>query len=612
MRVKRFIFLLFSFLLLSRPCAASESHYGILRMDVTAEVAPNGLLTVMERIVFKPGSFKRAGFVRYIPALSRFPDNAWLSRFILHSAMLNGEKFELSQRRMNDRIAVGTRTVGGIPDRDAPFELVVRYSLVRQIAARDDVDELQWSVTGGLERFPIDALSFRVVLPPGATIRERDVRIAASNRSEGGWRVVSSDTVETTRGLGEGESVTVSFGWDKGFVRPSTGGMFDGEWRAAYAGVVFLYIVIFAGAWFTWGRDPRRTLAIPLYSLPERLEPGFIGFIKTLRYDTHLLFADLLQLAMQGQICMKRTESRPLWVLPIHCLEIEKCVESWGEYISPAHRQLLDALFMGDKKSVLLGHKKRGRVLVYAQAFAQRMHDFYKANLPGNMVRPHVWQSNAEILLRCFLLLIPFFCFMRMVETPLADGMRRFGLWIFVVLFPAGWFSVVGIGLRARKKRSRGVVLEGHSKISAVIGILALFGMFCFYLAPIYLEPSPQVNYLAIDPLLIGGAWVVLFIVFVAAVLMPRRTKVGRDLLDQIEGFELYLNTAERGGFDLRHFNKEDTGLRMTSEWHEHILPYAYALGVRIPWASDFAAVLERDYPGKADTPQSFPPQPRQ
>jgi len=76
--------------------------------------------------------------------------------------------------------------------------------------------------------------------------------------------------------------------------------------------------------------------------------------------------------------------------------------------------------------------------------------------------------------------------------------------------------------------------------------------------------------------------------VFVFVRLMKAPTRLGRKLLDEIEGFRLYLDVAEKDELALRNPPEK------TPELFEAYLPYALALGVEQAWAERFVTVFER------------------
>ena len=91
-----------------------------------------------------------------------------------------------------------------------------------------------------------------------------------------------------------------------------------------------------------------------------------------------------------------------------------------------------------------------------------------------------------------------------------------------------------------------------------------------------------------IDTPLIGAISIVIINV-VFAILMRAPTVQGRKLMDQIDGFKMYLDTAEKNRLNI---NGEPP---MTVERFEGILPYAIALGVEKPWSEHFEGELSRN-----------------
>jgi uncharacterized membrane protein len=68
--------------------------------------------------------------------------------------------------------------------------------------------------------------------------------------------------------------------------------------------------------------------------------------------------------------------------------------------------------------------------------------------------------------------------------------------------------------------------------------------------------------------------------------LLKAPTRLGRALLDQIEGFRMFLTTTERDHRDVR------TPPKKTPDMFERSLPYAMALNVEKAWGEQFASAL--------------------
>jgi uncharacterized membrane protein YgcG len=125
-------------------------------------------------------------------------------------------------------------------------------------------------------------------------------------------------------------------------------------------------------------------------------------------------------------------------------------------------------------------------------------------------------------------------------------------------------------------KRNLGWALLG------VIGSVALIVLVA--LSPVALNTPLAMGLLA--------ALVVMNLLF--AFLLPAPTSRGADVFAEIEGFKLYLETAEE-----KRLNMADPlGQRppaMTVELYERFLPYAMALGVEKPWTKQFETSLPRE-----------------
>ncbi len=84
----------------------------------------------------------------------------------------------------------------------------------------------------------------------------------------------------------------------------------------------------------------------------------------------------------------------------------------------------------------------------------------------------------------------------------------------------------------------------------------------------------------------------------VFAFLLPAPTKRGAQISSEIDGFELYLKTAEEKRLNMADPVAMSQGGRapaMTVELYERFLPYAMALGVEKPWTRQFETSLPRE-----------------
>jgi uncharacterized membrane protein YgcG len=128
-----------------------------------------------------------------------------------------------------------------------------------------------------------------------------------------------------------------------------------------------------------------------------------------------------------------------------------------------------------------------------------------------------------------------------------------------------------------------------------------------FHLNGIYLAPAILMSIAAaiIAAFFDGGPalWITYLVVTLGlhglfAFLMRAPTLSGRLVMDRIEGFRMYLDTAEQDRLE------QMRSPRLTPEVFEAFLPYAYALGVENNWCQRFA----RELPQEARQQPSYHP----
>jgi uncharacterized membrane protein len=79
-----------------------------------------------------------------------------------------------------------------------------------------------------------------------------------------------------------------------------------------------------------------------------------------------------------------------------------------------------------------------------------------------------------------------------------------------------------------------------------------------------------------------------------ASYFLPAPTRKGQDIRTEIEGFRLYLKTAEQLQLNAVKVGS-DAPPPMTVERYERFLPYAIALGVEKPWTEHFEGLMPKE-----------------
>ena len=130
---------------------------------------------------------------------------------------------------------------------------------------------------------------------------------------------------------------------------------------------------------------------------------------------------------------------------------------------------------------------------------------------------------------------------------------------------------------KALKKEYRGRLfkLNGLYVLGPIVVSIAAAVIAAFFQG----GPAVWISYLVL----------VLLLHLLFAFLMRAPTPAGRVVMDEIEGFKMYLGTAEQDRLDRMR------SPQMTPERFESFLPYAYALGVENTWCNRFAREMPRE-----------------
>ena len=619
---------LFACLLFLFICAIADAQERILRMDVRVRVEADASLTVTERIAFVAEHVEiRRGLIRDIPIVRRENGRRIAADFKVLSATMDGKTTHYATHRAGNNVEVHLGDDSYLAR--GRHEYVLAYRISDQLIFHDDADELYWNVTGNDWIFPIERATLHVDLPKGAIVVERDAATGVTGDKGSGWRLNRDGSFETTRALSRGEGFTVMVAWPKGFVsEPAKTGIDALIDRFGYDRLLgasaFFVFAWYALIWLVWGRDPKRGVVFPRWSPPDGLEPAYIGYVRRLKFGPDLLLADLIDLAVRGYLTLEPGE---------RSLSLRKAggmgeTKGW-ENLSAPHRMLMEALFLPaasvnrPSTGTLTARRLGGDPSVVGAADAadtkkllKRHPGFYKGAGRLKLVR---WNRGAILagLLSFGPLLI--LCGYTIDTNDLLSYLPFVVLTIFAGLFVKNMLHFIFHIIPRIRRTLRINRKGGRPQESRLAGFVVIFSVF---LASIFLSHIGFVFYRAFGNLAPSGwlqepfslgclAFAVASAVFFSWH-MHARTAEGRALLDKVEGFEMYLKTAERHrleklypasvrGFDLGQMP------RQTPQLFERLLSYAFALGIAETWADAFTAVLEAaDYNPEWQRGRSF------
>lgn len=540
--------------------------------DVTLQ--RDGAVEVLETIeVNAEGNQIQRGIYRDIPVtMQGSSGNKIRLDLSVEAVTRDGSDEPFRVERMGDfrRIWIGNSEVRLKP---GVHRYTIRYSMDRMVRPSADGDELYWNATGNYWDFPILASVARVRLPDGAVIGNLAAYTGIAGSTEQAVTITrESDTTaifRTQRALGPGEGMSFAVSFPQGVVSYPQGTdallQTASDLREVWLPVLAVIILLAYNftAWLRVGRDPPKGTIIPLFHPPRDFSPALTHYVHNWGFAASgwtAMTAAIFNLGVKGLVridnpgktlTVSATGKRPESRLPV------------GE-------QVLFSYF--DQRGAVTFDKENGRDL------ATKRSEFTGALESENR---KIWfNHNFGFAVVSFILSAAMI--LAMVVFDVLEP-----VWLFVAVFAGIFIGVIGTVIFSTLK-SGGLVQRFF--------LLVWVGIFAFNMGGGVLETFSG---LAIDnAALAAGSLVLISVVF--TVLMRAPTIQGRAVMDEIEGFKLYLETAEKNRLNIANEPP------LTVERFERILPYAIALGVEKPWSEHFQAELQRN--AVTDAPQSYSP----
>jgi uncharacterized membrane protein YgcG len=540
----------------------------ILRFFSDVTVERNGDLAVAETIrVQSEQNAIRHGILRDFPTTYTRPDGSRVVvGFTVQSVTLDGAAVHWATEPMANGVRVRIGSADTTVSTGA-HEFIIRYRTTRQIGFFPDYDELYWNATGTGWTFAIDVAETRITLPEAVPFRQAAFYTGPQGAKGQDATIVTRQpgqiVFRTTRALPPRNGLTVAAAWQKGLVAPPSPADQAGWWLqdnlpSAIAGLGLVAIVAFyAFAWSRVGRDPPAGTIIPLFGPPDGMSAAAVRYVERMAFDARCFTAAIIELGVNAHLRLTGSgEGTVLWRV------------DGGKPIGPGERAVESKLFAANPSLTLT---QTNHTTLASATSALR--DSLKRKYDGTLFKDHYGWSGTGLVLTIALLLAVVFAIGTIYDGDRATALN-IGILLPLVPILAGAFLIRAGRRRATSRRSWGAPMMVVG--AALIALFAAGGLAVINTGgrgPLDLLPAVAAYILA--PLvLLGFHW------------LQAPTAAGRAVMDHIEGFRLYLGTAEEDR--LNALNPPDK----TPELFERFLPYAIALDVENRWAERFAAVL--------------------
>ncbi|MEX2128886.1 MAG: DUF2207 domain-containing protein [Xanthobacteraceae bacterium] len=571
----------------------------IHRFDAVVRVAQDGKLHVTETIrVRAEGAEIKRGIYRDFPLT--FEDSGGRVRevtFKLLEVTRDGQHEPFFTRREGESI----RIYAGKEDvflRRGDYTYTFSYETGRQIRWFDGVAELYWNVTGNAWSFPILSATVRVELPGSARPSRWTAYTGPFGARGTEWRgSVNSGgalVAETTQRLGRREGFTVVVQVPEGAVQRPTPAqelwysILDNRgW--VFGGLGFALVLGYYGfAWNAVGRDPKSGTIIPLFHPPKGVSPALASYVRNWGFSGNAwraFTAAALSLAVRGLLLFDERDG------DLTLKTTARGASDSADSLPPGERAILHWV-RGQGGSATINSENGAKVATVGKNFQDSIEGesrdrFFRKNLgyvfaglglttlvvTGIVIFGGLREADYFVLFAIGFVgifagafLVPLLRGLLGADSSgatLRSALTLIAVLVFFVFVGSNFLSAVPNGFGGVLSFVRSTLAEHPFPLALVTGFAALNGLF------LYLLRAP--------------------------------TDLGRPVMDQLDGFRLYLTTAETPRLNM---NVPE----ITAERFEALLPYAVALDAEEPWSGAFAAALRRAYPDDTDPMSHYQP----
>ncbi len=580
-----------SFLLaLLIPVSAVASER-ILSYDSRIEVHKDSSLTVTETInVIAEGAQIKRGIYRDFPTKYK---GGHTVGFSVRGVKRDGaaEAYHTQDMTNGVRVYIGKSDVL-IPYGEHTYEIT--YKTDRQLGYFEGHDELYWNVTGNGWVFPIDQATATVTLPegvPGNEIKMEGFTGAQGSKARNFNAMLTHGRPYfiTTEPLRPYEGLTIVVGWPKGFVAqppigsrpadtetppsgktgmesdvmkfrmPGNGKMILGE------ALVLLLVIYYITVWAKVGRDPEKGVIVPLFVPPKGVSPAACRYISRMAFDNKAFTAALVSAAVKG--CVTIIEEK----------KGKFAIKRASKDTSVLSKDEMKSVEWLMERSDYLKFEQENHTMI--KTALDKLKDALKTAYEKVYFFTNTQYFVPGAIISFIILFVSAFTTSPQMKT------ENVAVLVFMSVWLSGWtVGVIALLMSAGSKWKAFLTRGGRLAYLGEAVFLTLFSVPFIFFEIFGLVIFTGVSSLMMPIILLEI--VIINIVFYH--LLKARTLAGRTIMDAIEGFRMYLTTAERD--EIRAMGAPNE----TPQLFEKYLPYAIALDVENAWADKFNDILSK------------------
>lgn len=555
--LNRILFIIFFHLSAITLFGQSDADYEerILNFHSDIVIESTGRVQVTEHIkVFANGVSIKRGIIRRIPVY-REDVNGKEVRIDIRvlSVLRDGETENYHEENSNGSHFIYMGNKDRILD-PGEYEYAITYESYGHVGFFDDYDELYWNVTGNDLDFVVEAASASVWLPDNSHAIKTACYTGYKGSTAQDCTYLINDSIvsfESDNSFERGEGFTIAVSFPRDIVKrpppPSKAELLFQEYKK----IGYIIISIFALGIFyflTWrkvGRDPEKPVVIPTFNPPNGWSPAIVRYLYKKKYDEKAFTVAILSMAVKRALVISKIKSKYSLSKTNNTMKLSNEEMSVYGYLFSKYSQLT----VSNKYHV-----------TFSGAFTKLKN--YLAS--GWNIKQYLKKNIGYTVLAAL------FTIVIIVAYSIIAASDDLFIFLFTSIFAVVGLSIFITGLRTG---------SGFAKIFMII-----FGVF-FAFPPLITGLSVILSSDIMSALFL----IVLFLgFFLYMYLIKAPTQLGAQTQAELEGFKMYLETAEENRLNLL------MPPELTPQLFEEMLPYAVALDVENKWSEKFNEVLAK------------------
>ncbi len=563
----------------ARADAANTAGITLFRTDVT--VKEDATLEVREEIsVNNASSFYKYGFMRNLPITS---EDRWDRRYVGEYKRDNGirvgilevtedghpVKYEQGSGYGYSQLRIGEKDV---PLDSGEHRFVIRYTVDSALNLGAARDILYWNSNGHERNAPVAEAILGVHLPPTISLESIEVEPRVAGRGVSYPRRLettldriddpSASITYRSTNVGPRQSLSLAVSWPAGFIHPPKLQVLGpDQWLFAGPALLFLYYLI---AWFWIGPEPKPGTVVTRYDPPENLSAAAVRYIASGVSDGRSFAAVIAELAVRG--CLRVEPGNGKYKLSR--LMGDRATEA---KLAPEEKRVLAMLFE-DGPVIELTPAMDQRNTAQNGRYIFHIHEELQKQLAGKYFTRHA----GIIALGVFATFASALALAAIAHGRDTSGAMFMTIWFLFCGLILGMMIELSLASAWKTAVRAGV---GWTKLLPGTAAIAVFGaVMIFLLTKLAADVSLSFALMLAAFLLVNLGW---------GPRLKRKTLLGRQTTDQVEGFRQFLQKVEQDR--LNRINPSDESLERSLRDPNRFLSYAIALEVKEAWGDQLA-----------------------